>query len=252
MSSVVFPLVITPQLATAHEGSRPCLPSKPVAKPGLIRLSPSLFLIVLAVHVGMLYTLLKPTPPSIAVTLPRVLAVRLIVPAANTPSPKPQQPVEHSAPTPTRPVTKVQPKLTTLRAETPPSPAIMAQPSPDVTPAEPRVADASPTVAEPAPPSMPAPIVQPNFDADYLDNPKPPYPALSRRQREEGEVRLRVWVGTAGEASKVELFRSSGFERLDRVALETVQRWRFVPARQGEHAVAAWVIVPIAFNLRSE
>ena len=85
---------------------------------------------------------------------------------------------------------------------------------------------------------------------DYLNNPKPPYPVLSHRLKEEGEVRLRVWVDAAGAPSRVALSKSSGFERLDRIALETVQRWRFTPARQGDQAIAAQVIVPITFNLK--
>jgi protein TonB len=28
-----------------------------------------------------------------------------------------------------------------------------------------------------------------------------------------------------------------------------VRRWKFVPARQGERPVAAWVLVPILFRL---
>ena len=32
-------------------------------------------------------------------------------------------------------------------------------------------------------------------------------------------------------------------------AVDTVRQWKFVPARQGERAIAAWVIVPITFTL---
>lgn len=94
----------------------------------------------------------------------------------------------------------------------------------------------------------PAPS-QPRFDADYLNNPKPHYPPLSRRLREEGVVMLRVYVLPSGLPDSVELKRSSGSARLDEVALVTVRRWRFIPARSGEVAVAAWVLVPIAFSL---
>jgi periplasmic protein TonB len=96
----------------------------------------------------------------------------------------------------------------------------------------------------------PAPT-QPSFDADHLHNPKPHYPPLSRRLREEGIVivMLRVYVLPSGLPDTVELKRSSGSARLDEVALSTVRQWRFVPARSGDVAVAAWVLVPIAFSL---
>ena len=99
-------------------------------------------------------------------------------------------------------------------------------------------------------PTAPLPLIPPAFNADYLDNPAPAYPALSRRMGEEGRVLLRVFVEASGLPSKVELRTSSGSERLDQAALEAVKRWKFVPARQGDRAVPASVVVPIAFNLK--
>ena len=59
---------------------------------------------------------------------------------------------------------------------------------------------------------------------------------------EQGRVLLRVVVTAAGLAEQVELKASSGTERLDRAAIDAVKRWRFVPARQGDQPVAAWVV----------
>jgi protein TonB len=66
---------------------------------------------------------------------------------------------------------------------------------------------------------------------------------------EQGRVVLRVLVNADGRPEQVELRGSSGSPRLDGAALETVRRWKFVPARQGERPVAAWVLVPISFRL---
>jgi protein TonB len=93
------------------------------------------------------------------------------------------------------------------------------------------------------------PVTPPRFDAAYLDNPPPAYPALARRAREQGKVVLRVLVTPAGMAQRVEVRSSSGSNRLDEAALDTVKRWRFVPARQGVEAISAWVLVPISFSL---
>ena len=92
-------------------------------------------------------------------------------------------------------------------------------------------------------------LVLPIFNADYLDNPKPPYPQLSRRYGETGRVLLRVYVSANGRAERVEIATSSGFERLDTAARNAVYAWRFVPARRGSERVAAWVIIPLVFNL---
>ena len=72
---------------------------------------------------------------------------------------------------------------------------------------------------------------------------------MSRRQHEEGRVLLRVRVGADGRADSVEIATSSGYGRLDRAAQDAVRRWRFVPARRGAEAVAAYFNVPIAFSL---
>lgn len=95
----------------------------------------------------------------------------------------------------------------------------------------------------------PAGILPPQFDAAYLRNPEPDYPALSRRLREEGRVVLRVLVTEEGAPQQVELRQTSGHPRLDQAALEAVRRWRFAPARRGADRLAAWVLVPLAFSL---
>lgn len=89
------------------------------------------------------------------------------------------------------------------------------------------------------------------FDADYLQNPAPAYPPLSRRMGEEGKVLLRAYVLPNGKPETVEVKKGSGSSRLDESALAAVRKWRFVPARRGAEAVAAWVLIPISFRLES-
>jgi protein TonB len=150
----------------------------------------------------------------------------------------------------------------------PPKPKPVARPRPQPVEARPLItapAEApSAFVAPPAPPqplppveappsveAAPPAIVPPGYNADYLRNPAPPYPALSRRVGEQGRVMLRVLVSAEGNPERVELRASSGFARLDQSALETVRHWKFVPARQGTQPVAAWVLIPIRFTLEN-
>lgn len=93
------------------------------------------------------------------------------------------------------------------------------------------------------------PFQAPSYDAAYLDNPAPQYPKLSRRRGEQGKVTLRVRVRADGRAESVEITHSSGHPRLDDAARETVQSWRFVPARQGETPIDSSLLVPIVFRL---
>lgn len=92
---------------------------------------------------------------------------------------------------------------------------------------------------------------EPSFHANYLNNPKPPYPPQSLALGEKGVVMLRVAVNAAGQAESVVLHKSSGFPRLDVIAQNTVQRWRFVPAKRGDQAVAGTVIVPVNFSIKN-
>ncbi|HEX5801848.1 MAG TPA: energy transducer TonB [Azospira sp.] len=102
-----------------------------------------------------------------------------------------------------------------------------------------------------APASAPmVPLSEPRFDADYLANPAPAYPPLSRRLGEEGRVLLRVYVEASGRPGRIELKTSSDSPRLDAAAQDAVRRWQFVPARRGDDAVDAWVLVPVVFNLK--
>jgi len=157
-------------------------------------------------------------------------------------------------------------------SETPPEPAvqqsapIVAPPPPIALPRQAPVvaaplemavsstAPASVVVQPPAPaaaprPAAPAPVVPPDFNAAQLGNPGPAYPYLSRKAREEGVVTLKVLVGTDGRAKQLQVEESSGFDRLDKAALKTVRKWRFLPATQAGQPREAWVLVPVTFSL---
>ena len=86
-------------------------------------------------------------------------------------------------------------------------------------------------------------------DVAYLHNPKPAYPPMARKLGIEGTVTLRILVSAEGATEQSRIITSSGTEALDAAAMEAVQRWRFVPARDGRVAIAHWVDVPISFKL---
>jgi protein TonB len=48
---------------------------------------------------------------------------------------------------------------------------------------------------------------------------------------------------------KIEIKESSGFEILDKAAIQAITGWRFQPARYGTTALEGWVKVPIVFRL---
>lgn len=73
---------------------------------------------------------------------------------------------------------------------------------------------------------------------------------MSRRLGEAGRVVIRVLIGTDGRAQEARIQRSSGFDRLDQVALETVRdRWRYRPGTRNGEPAPMWFNVPINFVL---
>ncbi len=107
----------------------------------------------------------------------------------------------------------------------------------------------SPSMANPGPEARPAQATAATPPA-YLRTPQPPYPRLARTRRWEGEVLVRVEVGSSGRVQRVLLERSSGYEVLDRSALEGIRAWTFRPARRNGVAIEGEVVVPIRFELQ--
>lgn len=196
----------------------------------------SLFAIVVGAHVGiaLLVFAARTVVPQIA-EMPLVVDLLQPVQPEAPPQAKPL-PVAKSRPEAPRPAPKR------------PAPPLEATTSNVPAPSAPV---AAPPETKPAPPAAPAAetVSQARFDADYLKNPAPPYPPLSRRMGEEGKVVLRVSVTPQGTADHIEIRTSSGSERLDQSALKTVRNWKFIPAKRGDAAVQSWVLVPIIFKL---
>lgn len=182
-------------------------------------------------------------------------AVELVVPAEilsefiEPPAPK----VAPPPPAPPVPAKQAIAKVPLHLQTVAPQPIAIADPTPSpnapagLTAPQPSI----PAIAAPvaAAPPAPARVELPSSDADYLQNPKPPYPALSKRLGEQGKVVVRVLIGVDGTAQKAEIKQSSGFDRLDQAALTTVLRWRYVPGKRAGTPEAMWFNVPISFVL---
>jgi protein TonB len=189
---------------------------------------------------------------AVEVVVPVTILSEMVAP----PAPPPPAPVPPSLPEPAKPavVKKVEPVR-------PPAPRPVAVPSPAPEPQGPTGAEImmppAPPVGAPvavAPLSPPAPPAPPKVDlpssaADYLQNPAPAYPPVSKRLGEQGKVLVRVFIGADGVPQKAELKRSSGFDRLDRSALDYVMRCRYVPGKVGGVAQAMWYEAPVNFVL---
>ena len=245
--------------------SGPFLAQAPQPRTRLSR-NAAIALAVVALHVGLIWALQSGLRVRAAeLIVPAEVLAQFIEPAAPIEKPAPpappappSPPVRPVKPAQVKPTPVVQKKIVPQRAA--PSSALPlaiadATPSPNAptgtltqdlasTPAPVATAPAAP----PAPPAPPA-IQLPSSNADYLQNPKPAYPPLSRRLGEQGKIIVRVLIGTDGVPKKAEMRQSSGFDRLDQAALNTVLKWRYVPGKRGGVAEEMWFNVPINFVL---
>lgn len=182
-----------------------------------------------------------------------IVPVEVLVEFIEPPVPK----IVPPPPTPLTPVVR-KPTVTKAPAEVKtaaPMPLAIADPSPApnapaaaIEPVEVAAAPLPAPKADVAPPA-PARMELPSSNADYLQNPRPAYPAMSKRLGEQGKVVVRVFIDVDGTAKKAEIKQSSGFERLDQAALNTVQRWRYVPGKRAGVPEGMWFNVPINFVL---
>ena len=215
---------------------------------------------VVALHVGFIWALQSGLLlRTVELIVPAEVLSQLIDPPA--PKAKPVLPAPPAPPTPPSPtmqkkaiakakapVQQQQQQQQQPLAITDPMPAPEA-PTGVVTPTPPApIAQVAPGVSASASPA-PAAVQLPSGDADYLQNPKPAYPALSKRMGEQGKVIVRVLIGVDGVARKAEIRQSSNFERLDQAALNTVLKWRYVPGKRSGVAEEMWFNVPINFVL---
>lgn len=222
-------------------------------------------LAVVALHVGMLWLLqsgllMRATELVSVEVLARLIEPPVIAPP--TPVVEPPRPVAKAPPPsvakpipPRAEATPEKPPQAPLRPQPAPLPQAVAEPAPSAqtspapnaptglaTPPQSAAVSAAPT----------APAVQlPSSDADYLQNPEPKYPENSQRLNEQGTSTIRVLIGADGLPQRAEIGKSSGFDRLDRAALATVLRWRFVPGKRNGVPEAMWFSVPIVWKLTS-
>ena len=63
---------------------------------------------------------------------------------------------------------------------------------------------------------------------------------------------MRIEILANGRSGSIAVFRSSGHEILDDAAITTVEKWRFVPAkdRNSGQAIACYTTIPISFRLK--
>lgn len=209
---------------------------------------------ILLMHVVFFYTLnsgLAFKQPAPAV--PKEVVVSFITPERPAEPPKPQ-----AQPTPPKPVPVVKkaapppPAPVPVVNKTPSEKAVTTPATPPAPPAPPAPANPAPAApaAPPAPPAPPAtPKTVTSDRVEYIQPPRPDYPAASRRLGEEGKAVLRVLINEKGHAERAEIQKSTGSSRLDEAARQAALRIVIKPYIEDGKPIPILATLPISFHL---
>ncbi len=223
--------------------------------------------LVLLLHLAFFYALQggltqparSPEPREIIATL--IAAQPAAAPAPPAPAPavsrhrpnrksRPADATAQTAPagvTP-KPAPQPAPKAITPPAEPAPAPLATATPA-AAAPTSSAPAATAPGPAASSASSTPAQPRTVTSGVEYLQPPRPEYPALSRRMGEEGTVMLRILINERGRAERADIHKSSGVPRLDDAARQAALRAVFKPYTENGRPVPVYAILPISFQL---
>ncbi|MDW5441956.1 TonB family protein [Polaromonas sp. SM01] len=206
---------------------------------------------VIAFHVLVLWTMqngLLRRAAEIVVPVELLSRIIEIEPPKVAPPPPPPPPPAKPAPKTAKLPPPPMPVAIPDPVPTPNAPTGVVEPQP---PAPPVLTPVAPAPAPPAPPAAPRLVEVTQGETEYIRPPRVVYPSLSKRSGEAGVVIIAVYYNATGRAVRGSVFKSSGFERLDRAAYDAVMASQVTPFRRaGTDANTEFLLkAPINFVL---
>lgn len=193
-------------------------------------------------------------------------------PVVEKPAPKPEAPIKPAEPVKPKPIKKevVKPKVIPKPVVKPIEPAPVETPEPEPEPTPPPVIAASPTpeppaqkivapVVKPAPPPEPPPPSQSEIDqamGEYGNllgraiAKHKAYPKIAVMRGWQGDAMLELKIDREGNVLSAKVHNSSGYEALDKQALEMVKKASPFPKPPAALSGGTFTItVPVSFKL---
>ncbi len=94
-------------------------------------------------------------------------------------------------------------------------------------------------------------IVGAQLNTRYADQFQPAYPPGLLRREREGEVSVRVLVGTDGRVRDIELIDSPHEDFWNATRKQALNKWRFTPATRDGIAYESWMTLKVRFKINS-
>ena len=212
------------------------------------RASPVGFTLVVAGHAAALAALLLIKGPDILPAGFNPTEIFTVpTPQPDEPPPPPPQPRDEVPPLPQQPtqIDMIPPVVD--RIDT--GPVITGDPLPPIR-------DALPEGPIVIPRADPEPIREPvrvdaRFDPRYADALQPPYPPSEQRAQNEGQVRMRLTIGTDGRVKAVERLSATSDAFWTMAERHARSRWRFRPATLDGRPVESQKVMTLHFRLEN-
>ncbi|CAB1369551.1 energy transducer TonB [Denitratisoma oestradiolicum] len=188
--------------------------------------------LVVLLHIGIGYALLTGLHRAVVDVIRDPFDVNIIEDAKKPPPDKPPPPPPKNLPPPPPPPQVPMPEVAL--------PAATVSSGPTITVA---------TKQEAPPPPVASVRVPPVVSASSCT--KPEYPAASKRLEEEGTVVLNFLIDVDGRVVQGKVEGTSGFERLDKAALDALGRCQFKPGSVDGRPEQAWAKMKYTFKLQN-
>jgi protein TonB len=208
------------------------------------RISPTGLALAVGINAALLGALIWSSPEIVtAIDWKPITATNIPVPPPPPPDPAPTKPTE----VPRTTEIYAQPPIIDLPRLPDAGPiAVIDPPSiPDVTAG---LGGGNGTVVV-DPPKPPPVMAGAEVDPRYADALQPDYPADMRRMATEGQVVVRVLIGTDGRVKQIELVRSPSESFFNVTRRQALSRWRFKPATRDGVAYESWKTMSLRFTL---
>jgi TonB family protein len=92
-----------------------------------------------------------------------------------------------------------------------------------------------------------------SYDPPTVDRskptPAPVYPPGAQMRAERGTTTIALRISSGGKPVRAVVKSSSGFEDLDKAAVEAAMGWHYLPAMRDGETVSDWVTIDIKFEL---
>lgn len=94
-------------------------------------------------------------------------------------------------------------------------------------------------------------IVGARLNTRYAEQFQPAYPTGQLRLEREGEVSVRVLVGTDGRVKQIELIDSPHVDFWSATRKQALNKWRFTPATKDGKPFESWMTLKVRFEINS-